>query len=113
MGDPSSIAEARRFACAAAGTLVRETSDHLQLLVSELATNAIRHANSAFTVVLDRLDDSIRVEVIDGGPGMAQLLDPTPEQPSGRGLRIVAALASDWGVVYRPNGKSVWFVISV
>jgi hypothetical protein len=38
---------------------------------------------------------------------------PKPEDPSGRGLKIVEMLSDDWGVDYHPNdGKTVWFVVS-
>lgn len=83
-------------------------------LVSELATNAVLHARTPFTVEVSRDGDIARVCVLD--------LSATPPHPrsygvestTGRGMRLVASLASDWGV--DPQGgdrKVVWFTLPV
>ena len=85
-------------------------------MVTELAANAVRHAASHFTVKVDRIDGEIRVEVSDIGPGRPAVRSPEPTEPSGRGLRIVQALARAWGVVPAPPGevgKTVWFTITL
>jgi anti-sigma regulatory factor (Ser/Thr protein kinase) len=81
----------------------------LQLLVTELVTNAVRHGSrggEGITVAVRADDDTVRVDVCDGGGGFdPERLKPCdPESPEGRGLTIVAALARRWGV----DGATVW-----
>lgn len=85
----------------------------VRLLVSELVTNAIRHAGLDDTdairlaVAVDR--DTIRVEVHDPGRGFEVGDAPTdPERASGWGLFLVETLADRWGVE-RQAGTHVWF----
>lgn len=81
--------------------------DDAQLVLSELATNAIRHARSGFSVAARRTDSGVLLSVRD-----SSAVQPTvrnePTDASGRGLRIVSALASTWGVEHAPEGKTVW-----
>ena len=82
------------------------------LMVSELTTNCIKHAHSAFSVDLVSDDLGICVEVADQGSGSParQVLDP--QRASGQGLRIVDELADTWGVTPEgKQGKTVWFTI--
>ena len=85
--------------------------DAVELMVSELATNSVKHAHSDFKVSIDDAGGEIRVEVRDTGRGQPVLRSPGPLEPSGRGLRIVEALARAWGTVDSPHGKSVWFTL--
>lgn len=109
-----SIPAARRFAATVLAPIPSENREIVVLLVSELVTNCIRHAVSEVNIAVDLdLDrDQIRVEVTDSGAGQPTLRTPGPEEPTGRGLQIVAALSSDWGV-WQPaaasTGKTVWF----
>jgi anti-sigma regulatory factor (Ser/Thr protein kinase) len=83
--------------------------------VSELATNAVVHAQSCFDVTVEKLSDGgARVEVRDFGPGTPQVLDCDPVADTGRGLRIVSLLAESWGVQDRPGGAgtSTWFTLT-
>jgi len=83
------------------------------VMVSELATNSVRHAASGFTVSVDRTTEHITVAVADPGPGEPRMCAPKPTDGSGRGLRIVNALADEWGVETNSGpGKSVWFTIA-
>jgi DNA-binding response OmpR family regulator len=86
----------------------RDLLDDAALVVSELVTNAVRHAGSASLMVVNRLEGGIRIEVRDDGPG-----SPVPEPPEshaerGRGLMIVSALATAWGVESGESSKTVW-----
>ncbi len=92
------------------------TAFDIRLLVSELVTNSVRHAQLGaedsirLKVALD--DQRVRVEVADGGPGFDPPADdPTPEQAadSGWGIFFVKQLADRWGVD-RGEGR-VWFEI--
>ena len=113
--DPDSAAEARRA--------LGEVSDHLtprrledaQLLVSELVTNAIRHAGleeaDTIKLVVETGDRALRIEVCDTGPGF-ELTEPAPDptRPSGWGLYLVRELSDRWGVE-RTDVSIVWFVL--
>lgn len=81
------------------------------LVVSELVTNAIQHADGPYALGFGVTDDRIRIQVTDHGP---ELPDPRSEamsraEPGGRGLAIVRRVSLDWGVAVRPDGaKTVW-----
>lgn len=80
------------------------------LLASELATNAVVHARSAFEVAVSTDDGHLRVEVSDADPGVPQVQWVPAGATSGRGLLIVETLASAWGVTpLEGGGKTVWF----
>lgn len=85
----------------------------VELLVSELVTNALIHAGQVDVgLVVDQTDRCVHVGVSDSSAA-----DPLPrasggDLPGGYGLQLVQALASDWGVVHHPNdGKTVWFEV--
>jgi two-component sensor histidine kinase len=82
------------------------------LLASELVTNAVSHAHSPLTLHVETSDDLLHIEVADDEPRFPGLVG-VPGRHGGYGLRIVEALANDWGVVARPHGKSVWFDIDL
>lgn len=112
----TSVRQARLFA----RDVMREwqcdgLADDVQLGVSELITNAVRHAGTDVVLTL-HLGDDLRVEVRDSHP---EFIDRTPRPPddpfatSGRGLHIVAAVSSDWGVTTFADGKAVWFTVAL
>ena len=78
------------------------------LVVTELATNAVLHAGSAFGVSLVLSEDVIRISVDDavplGRPGGNHWLPAAP----GHGLGVVAAMAARWGVETQASGKAIW-----
>lgn len=86
--------------------------DTCVLLVSELATNAVLHARTPFTVTVEQLP-VLRVEVHDDDPRLPHARDYGPEAASGRGLHLVEALSQSSGTVTHPSGgKSVWFELA-
>jgi serine/threonine-protein kinase RsbW len=100
--------------------------DDVVLACSELAANAIIHSDSGlpggvFTVRLAIDRNCVRIEVIDQGghwPGGRRpchdaSADPDEVSQCGRGLRIVAALASAWGITGDQEGRSAWCEIKV
>lgn len=90
----------------------------LELLVSEVVTNAVRHGGGADGHPIDmsvRVDERrVRVEVADRGPGFEpDPLPPTMFQESGWGLYLVGQLSDRWGVERTDLGASVWFEIDL
>ncbi|QLJ05549.1 ATP-binding protein [Streptomyces sp. NEAU-sy36] len=85
-----------------------------QLLVSELATNAVAHGRVPgrdFELRLTLLPgaDALRIEVSDArGERRLQMLRGAPQDEHGRGLILVEALSREWGVTERVVGKTVW-----
>jgi anti-sigma regulatory factor (Ser/Thr protein kinase) len=78
------------------------------LVITELATNAVEHARSDFTVTVAASGDGIRIEVRDTSPFAPVVREFSPAATSGRGLLIVDALASAWGTAHAGIGKIVW-----
>lgn len=89
------------------------------LLTSELVGNVVRHARTEFTIAM-RYNPCIRIEVHDGVAATDAFRDilarapveVPPQSPGGRGLGLVRALASRFGLGDEPgawNGKVVWF----
>ena len=112
--DPASVRAARRFIVECVELLGLQCLRDVQLMVSELATNAVRHAQSQFDVILERVNqNTVRVEVRDFGQGIPELLASETEYEGGRGLKIVDVLAQTWGIENRPGGrgKSTWFTV--
>ena len=84
------------------------TSGDLMLLVSELVTNAVRHAQSErFEVRLDVTPERLRLEVHDEGAGFVPRIAPSDDGTGGYGLFIVDRLADRWGVE-RDAGGVIW-----
>lgn len=83
------------------------------LLTSELATNAVRHARSAFDVALTEQDGCLRVSVGDDHPDLPTLREKPSVAVDGHGLRLVQSLSNDWGAEPVPGvGKVVWFEVA-
>jgi anti-sigma regulatory factor (Ser/Thr protein kinase) len=83
--------------------------EDVQLVVSELATNALVHGEAGFAVKLRVLDDMVVVEVEDGSHRGPVRRAPADLDTNGRGVAIVEALSNKWGVKrYAGGGKAVW-----
>jgi two-component sensor histidine kinase len=107
-----SVRRARRFLSTALRAENPALVETATLLVSELVTNAVRHAQTDTEVTCQIRGTGVRVEVADDSIELPEITDRGLMDPSGRGLRIVAALATAWGVADRDEGKIVWFEIS-
>jgi hypothetical protein len=109
-GEAVSVLKARRFVCV---HLVEHRLlylvDDVRLVVSELAANAVRHAESPFKVSLGQTDRAVMLAVQDGSPRVPALLAPEVSDTAGRGVSMVDLVSEDWGVTQGPGGgKSVW-----
>ncbi len=82
--------------------------DDVALVVTELANNAVLHARSTFVVDVRTDVDLVRISVRDASLSMPTLGAPGVMERFGRGLGIVAALATSWGVEADADGKVVW-----
>ena len=112
---PASVGVARRRLVSdliEAGLYGPTVSD-AALVLSELLSNALRHATplpgSCLRVAWHLDADSVRVSVSDGGaPTLPELGEPTQSTTGGRGLRIVARLSRRWGTGGDEEGTTVW-----
>jgi anti-sigma regulatory factor (Ser/Thr protein kinase) len=108
-----SVSVARHFTVDAMHELGADAqAERAELLVSELATNAVQHANTPMRVSVCRHGGRIRVEVRDDAPTRPQPRAPNLLALDGRGVALVDALAAEWGVSDNDAGKSVWFELN-
>lgn len=117
-GDTSSPARARGFATSALVELlpalvVPTVSEDIELVVSELVTNAVRAGSATITVSIARDDDRVAVQVRDTAPGWPAQRSASIHDVSGRGLALVSAICASWGVRLVPGGKTVWAELEV
>jgi anti-sigma regulatory factor (Ser/Thr protein kinase) len=95
--------------------------DEMELLASEVVTNALVHGDSDVDVHVRRYPDRVRVEVRDSDPspalpvavGSGYGASQAEEAEGGRGLVIVSLLASAWGNSPSGRGKTVWFELPI
>jgi serine/threonine-protein kinase RsbW len=110
---PDAPAHARRYVAGLLNGVPRDITDEIAIMVSELATNCVRHTVTDFTVRVDRTASEVRVDVTDSGGGTPEVRSPELSEPSGRGLRIVEELSDAFGITQLADGpgKTVWFVV--
>jgi anti-sigma regulatory factor (Ser/Thr protein kinase) len=85
----------------------------VELLVSELVTNVVRHGGRAEPVTLDlRINGNVRCAVTDHGPGPAADELLTQPGPDGWGLKLVERLSTRWGLIRAKGSTQVWFETS-
>ncbi len=105
--DAAAIPSVRRFAVETAGEWPVDV-DAVALLVTELATNAVQHAATPYTVELECDPPVVRIAVTDRGEGALNRIRPPLDLEHGRGLFLVDMLAGRWGVRGEEQGKTVW-----
>ncbi|WP_093798411.1 SpoIIE family protein phosphatase [Streptomyces sp. Wb2n-11] len=86
-----------------------ELADTTRLLVSEVVTNAVRHAGGRPVELRLVRADTLLCEVSDADHTLPVLREAGPEEECGRGLRLVSRLAHRWGASHSGAGKVVWF----
>jgi serine phosphatase RsbU (regulator of sigma subunit)/anti-sigma regulatory factor (Ser/Thr protein kinase) len=114
LGDqPDAVPAARRFVRQALDGVPVSTIEDAELIVTELATNAVLHGRSPATLRVGQLSGCIRVEVEDSGRDLPIRMRSSYEAMTGRGLGMVAALATSWGIdPGSSGGKIVWAELS-
>lgn len=101
--EPWAAAEVRRFVVSAlAGN---PHVNDVELAASELASNVIRHAQTRFTVAVLSTEERIRLEVSDGNSIIPAVEDLAEDN---RGLRLLSAITTRWGIDPHGDGKTVW-----
>ncbi|MGB8651531.1 MAG: ATP-binding protein [Mycobacteriales bacterium] len=111
---PESVTRARAFVVRCCEDWRMDASrDTAALLVSELATNAVRHAGTPVTVWVARRPDRLVLSVQDQSPALPEPYPADPLDESGRGLALVEALADSWGERDVATGKIVWAEIAL
>jgi two-component sensor histidine kinase len=109
---PAQVADARHLAHAVASEWGLDPEE-IMLVVDELATNAVQHARSQFSVVLYRTGETeVLIEVADGSREPPRLVPPALDATTGRGMELVSQLCRAWGTRPSEEGKTVWATVS-
>jgi anti-sigma regulatory factor (Ser/Thr protein kinase) len=113
VGDPRSPAAARGFVRSAVAILLTRPApgslcDDLELIVSELVTNAVRAGSSSIGVAVAVENDHVVLRVSDEAGGWPEPRDADIYDTGGRGLPLVSAISTSWGVRMSGAGKVVW-----
>ncbi len=108
--DLASVREARRFVRDHLTAWdIEALLDDAFIVVSELAANAITHADSSYRIRLALSEAALRIEVTDGGAGTPEPQPMSMTDEHGRGLLMVAALSASWGIEEATDQhKVVW-----
>lgn len=113
---PAEVRLLRRAAVVQLGRWgVQTAGDATQLVVTELATNVIKHVGegSPATLILEWKRERLRVEMHDKSSSLPTLRTADCEAECGRGLHLLAAMAVDWGTAITALGKAVWCEIEL
>ena len=99
------------------GHLPEGVLKHVELLLSELVTNAVLHGaeHSPIGIEVAESPECVRVAVTNSGPAFAWRAPPDPSglQVGGRGLLIVRQTARAWGLTRGEDANTVWFEIAL
>jgi serine/threonine-protein kinase RsbW len=118
---PSSVPEGRNWVMEVLRRLPEgfeeNSASHrvVELLTSELLTNAVTHGpdNGVVVVRASCTENEVRVEVRDESLELPIAQRADPEATGGRGVGFVDLLSSDWGVIVEADGKTVWFAVNL
>ncbi|MEU6995352.1 SpoIIE family protein phosphatase [Streptomyces sp. NPDC046465] len=112
--DPSEVGRARELVRAQLRAWsLQSLSDTAELLVDELVTNVVRHSRSSRIDLRLVRSGALLCEVEDDDQTLPTLLSAGPGDEFGRGLRVVSALAKEWGTSRTRQGKTVWFELGL
>lgn len=109
---PSSSRDARRWVTDRLAELgLDPLADAVELLTSEVVTNALIHAGTPMVLRVRTEGQGVRVEVRDGSPTPPARRHYSATATTGRGVEMLDSLADDWGWRPDPEGKAVWFTV--
>ncbi|TWP52066.1 ATP-binding protein [Lentzea tibetensis] len=107
--------------CARARQMVREAAsswnlpddlaDDAQLVVTELVSNGIDHAEGPLELTVRRAGSGMFISVRDRSSALPQVRPVDPSSARGRGMQLVSALSVEWGTEPQPSGKAVWALL--
>jgi signal transduction histidine kinase len=110
--DSASPRESRRLARGALeGWCDPDVVANVELLISELVTNVVKHAATDVDVRIAIGATTVRIEVGDRNPTIPVMRETAADEAGGKGMHIVHELALRWGVQSRRTGKCVWFEV--
>jgi anti-sigma regulatory factor (Ser/Thr protein kinase) len=105
----ASVGAARRFLVRTLEGWELQGLDYdASVVLSELVTNAVLHAGTEISVRVSYDEGCLRLEVSDESPRMPVAKRRNPSAATGKGLVLVDALATEWGVRPEANGKTIW-----
>jgi anti-sigma regulatory factor (Ser/Thr protein kinase) len=118
VGDSTSPSAARGFARSALATLLSTPApaslgDDIELVVSELVTNAVRAGSPTVTIEMALEADAVLIRVSDTATGWPEAREAGIHDTGGRGLPLVSAISSSWGVRISESGKTVWAALAI
>ncbi|MBL1097846.1 ATP-binding protein [Streptomyces coffeae] len=93
--------------------LEEDLTDTVELLVSELVTNALRYAPGPVRLNIRVLGSSLRCEVEDTNPARSQRRTVALDAEGGRGTVLLDALTEAWASTSTPTGKTTWFTLAL
>lgn len=109
---PLSVGQARNFCnrrlASVLGDHASDVVADAATIASELVTNAVTAGSNQIELFLALRPGSVYLEVSDDAGGTVKVMNPSPTDVKGRGLRIVEGLSSHWGVTGLDGGKRVW-----
>ncbi|MFD3493943.1 ATP-binding protein [Streptomyces sp. NPDC058690] len=109
-----SVGRARRLATAQVGEWsLNELADTVELLVSEMVTNSLRHARGPVRLNLQVRGSHLRCEVEDTNSDGPVRRTARADAEGGRGMELLDLLAETWGSSRTPTGKTLWFELPV
>lgn len=109
---PDAVPKARRLVASVLNGCPPGVVADAELIVAELATNALLHGAPPIRLRLTANDARIRIELEDTGRAVPVRMRHSTQAMTGRGLELVAAIAADWGVAPTDRGKTVWAEVS-
>ena len=118
-GATSAPSDARHFAREALVELVGHAAAHgmfgadVELIVSELVTNSVRAESPTVHVTLSLHEATLLLSVGDEAAGWPEQREAGVHDTGGRGLPLVSAISSSWGVRMLETGKTVWAELDV
>ena len=109
--EPRAARAARTWIRSQVPPLAEDSALALELLTSELVTNAVLHARTKLSVGIAPLTDGLLVTVADRNLASPAEQPYSETRTSGRGLSLLEGLSRRWGVTTYEDGKTVWFVL--
>jgi anti-sigma regulatory factor (Ser/Thr protein kinase) len=113
---PAAAGQARRHVRAIIGAWDAPVDAYVAaLLTSELVTNAVKHVPDhpgSIDLVISWNRSELRVEVHDRSRSAPVVVDAPPDAEAGRGLMLLACMATDWGYRETVTGKAVYFTLA-